>query len=43
MEFNTNHGMDWNKWIRHGINYISKYGLDKLKKMCEEVKSDEYI
>lgn len=22
VKFNAEHGMDWNKWIREGINYV---------------------
>lgn len=22
VKFNIDHGMDWNKWIREGVNYI---------------------
>lgn len=25
VKFNADNGMDWNKWIREGVNYISLY------------------
>lgn len=29
--FNTNHGMDWNKWLREGIPYLNQGAAKKLK------------
>jgi hypothetical protein len=32
MEFNTQHGMDWNRWIREGVPYVTARGEDALKR-----------
>lgn len=29
--FNSNHGMDWNKWMREGIPYVNQEAAKKLK------------
>lgn len=29
--FNRDHGMDWNKWIRQGIPYLTRQAADKLE------------
>lgn len=31
IHFNTNHGMDWNKWLREGIPYLNQQAAKKLK------------
>lgn len=43
MEFNTNQGMDWNRWIRKGITYMRGTDYWQIKKSFENAKSFQEI
>jgi len=36
VNFNTQHQMDWNKWIREGIPYVTAAGEAKVRQMAAE-------
>jgi len=39
--FNSQHGMDWNKWIREGIPYVHREAEEKLKEAMASEKKTE--
>lgn len=39
--FNRDHGMDWNKWIREGIPYVTRLEAEKLKASLLPVEPDK--
>jgi hypothetical protein len=36
IEFNSTHGMDWNKWIREGVSYTTREGEASLKAFLQK-------
>ncbi len=32
VKFNSDNGMDWNKWIREGINYIQLAEMEEIER-----------
>jgi len=36
IEFNRDHNMDWNKWVREGVSYMTRDEEDKLRTELQE-------